>query len=40
MGDTEMTLIAIGVSGALPEQDGVCVRAGIDALSGKKVRNR
>ena len=31
---------AIGVSGALPEQDGVCVRAGIDALSGKKVRNR
>jgi glc operon protein GlcG len=31
---------AIGVSGARPEQDGVCVKAGIDALSGKKVRTR
>ena len=31
---------AVGVSGATPEQDGLCVKAAIDALSGKKARNR
>jgi glc operon protein GlcG len=31
---------AIGVSGAQPEQDGVCVKAAIDALAGEKTGNK
>jgi glc operon protein GlcG len=31
---------AIGVSGAHPEQDGVCVKAAIDALVGEKTGNK
>jgi len=31
---------AIGVSGAQPEQDGVCVKAAIDALVGEKTGNK
>jgi glc operon protein GlcG len=31
---------AIGVSGARPEQDGVCVKAAIDALAGEKAGDK
>ena len=31
---------AVGVSGARPEQDGVCVKAAIDALAGEKAGDK